>query len=110
MAGQRICRLEEIPDGEARGFTIAGEEGRRDIFVFRDGERVVGYVNSCPHAGSPLDWVEDRFMAPDDDLFQCATHGARFRTSDGFCVAGPCAGASLTAVPVTLRDGEVICG
>ncbi|MGH6959666.1 MAG: Rieske (2Fe-2S) protein [Dongiaceae bacterium] len=108
-SGLRLCRLDEIPDGEARGFIVADAGGRRSIFVFRDGERVFGYVNACPHIGSPLDWVEDQFMAPDGNLFQCATHGALFRTHDGYCVAGPCAGASLATAAVELRDSEVIC-
>jgi nitrite reductase/ring-hydroxylating ferredoxin subunit len=37
----------------------------------------------------------------------CATHGAVYRPDDGVCVAGPCVGASLTLLPVTL-DGEFV--
>ena len=37
----------------------------------------------------------------------CATHGARFRIEDGHCVAGPCRGARLTVVPISVRDGAV---
>jgi len=32
-------------------------------------------------------------------LIQCATHGALFLIESGECIAGPCAGQSLTALP-----------
>jgi nitrite reductase/ring-hydroxylating ferredoxin subunit len=51
---QRLCRLAEIPDQEAKGFTIEGAEGRLEILVYRTGAAVHGYINSCPHVGSPL--------------------------------------------------------
>ncbi|MEE8263379.1 MAG: Rieske (2Fe-2S) protein, partial [Gammaproteobacteria bacterium] len=41
-------------------------------------------------------WVPDQFLDETGNLLQCATHGALFRIEDGFCVAGPCTGASLT--------------
>jgi nitrite reductase/ring-hydroxylating ferredoxin subunit len=31
-----------------------------------------------------------------------------FRITDGYCVAGPCAGDRLTSVPVTVDAGEVV--
>lgn len=77
-----LCRLEEIPDGEGRGFE-AGGDGGDDIFVVRHGGRAHGYVNICPHAASPLDWVENRFMTLDKSHILCATHGAEFRIGDG---------------------------
>jgi nitrite reductase/ring-hydroxylating ferredoxin subunit len=77
MAGQRLCALQSIPDGEARGFTVETAAGPEDILVHREGDVVRGYVNSCPHVGSPLDWAPDRFIAPDGFHLMCATHGAR---------------------------------
>ena len=100
-----LCRLEEIPDGEARNFVV--DEGRRQVFVHRQGETVRGYVNSCPHTGTPLDWVENQFMTVDKQRILCATHGAQFRIDDGYCVFGPCEGDSLEPIPVALRDGVV---
>lgn len=108
-----LCRLEEIPDGTGRGFTLraggaAAGFAPLDILVVRQGEGVVGYVNSCPHARSPLDWTPDRFMSLDGRHIQCATHGALFEISTGLCVKGPCPGSFLTAVAVTVEDGRVI--
>jgi nitrite reductase/ring-hydroxylating ferredoxin subunit len=88
-AGTVLCRLDAIEDGAARGFTLDDAGGRPvDLLVARDGAAVHGYLNACPHVGTPLDWVPDRFMAPDGEHLACATHGALFRVSDGYCVAG----------------------
>lgn len=101
-----LCRLDDIPDGEGRGFEP--DDGGDGILVVRRGDRAYGYVNSCPHAASPLDWVENQFMSLDKSHILCATHGAEFRVEDGYCVLGPCRGKSLASVAVSVRDGEVI--
>lgn len=102
-----LCRLDEIADGTARGFAVGAGAARRELLVARQGERAYAYLNACPHVGTPLDWVPDRFMCPEGRHLQCATHGARFRVEDGICVAGPCVGARLTAVPVRLLAGAI---
>ena len=108
-AGLMLCRLDEIEDGEAKGFVLGEGAESTDILVVREGQCAFGYVNSCPHVGTPLDWNEDDFMSEDGDYLMCHTHGALFRIEDGFCVAGPCAGNRLTAVPVTVDEkGRVI--
>lgn len=106
---QVLCRLDEIPDGEARGFTVGSGAVQQDILVVRDGARVFGYVNVCPHTGTPLDMEPDSFMSDDGGYIMCHTHGALFEIADGACIAGPCAGDELTAVAITLDDqGQVI--
>ncbi len=101
-----LCQLEDITDGEGRGFEMDGGD---DIFVVRRGERVFGYVNSCPHLGTPLNWASDTFISEDSGLIICATHGALFEIEDGACVSGPCAGQSLESAPVTVdREGQVV--
>ena len=97
-----LCPLEAIEDGEAKGFALA--DGR-EIFVVRDGASVYGYLNSCPHQGTPLDWTPDRFISADSGLILCATHGAQFEIADGMCVSGPCEGDRLCPVSVAV-DGE----
>ncbi len=103
---RRLCRLEEIPDGEAKAFPVDGFE--YEVFIHREGHGARAFLNSCPHQGTPLDWVPDRFIAPDGEHFLCATHGALFGMADGACVAGPCIGAHLTAVPIRLEEGWVV--
>ena len=68
---------------------------------------MTGYVNSCPHTGGPLDWIEGQFLDLNGQYIVCATHGALFRIEDGHCLAGPCKGKGLTAVEVVVVEGEV---
>ena len=112
-----LCRLDDIPEGEARGFAVdpaelgePEEPGGRplDLLIARRGEAVFGYVNSCPHVGSPLDWTPDRFMSPDRRHLMCGTHGALFRIEDGFCVHGPCAGKQLRPIALVLSQDGVV--
>ncbi len=106
--GRVLCRLDDIEDCQAKGFTPGPGLEAREIFVVRQGARAFGYVNACPHLGTPLDWQVDRFIALDSGLLMCATHGALFQIADGFCVDGPCVRESLEPVPVIVDgDGRV---
>ncbi len=108
MTGQgadALCALTDIPDPGGKGFDL---DGRPPFFVIRAGDRVFGYLNTCPHQGTPLDWKPDTFLTYDKSLIQCSTHWARFRIADGECVAGPCVGKSLAPVAVCLRGADVI--
>ncbi len=106
-AGRVLCHLEDIEDGQGKGFTLGQGLEARELFVVRAGLRVFGYVNSCPHQGLPLDWQEDRFISEKTGLIMCANHGAQFEIADGFCVDGPCVGASAHSsqmrTPCSLR-------
>ncbi len=102
-----LCRIDDIADGTARGFT-AGTGGFVGLFAVRWGAAIHVYVNSCPHIGVPLDWAPDRFLNSRGDRIICSTHGAEFRITDGVCIQGPCLGEALETVPVLLRDGMVL--
>ncbi|MDE1149370.1 MAG: Rieske (2Fe-2S) protein [Azospirillaceae bacterium] len=103
-----LCRLDDIPDGQAKGISWGVGSAREDILVVRRGDAAYGYRNRCPHVGTSLDWTPGQFMSADGRHLHCATHGALFRVEDGFCVHGPCAGRSLSAVPVRVQDGAVL--
>ncbi len=107
-AARGLCRLEDIADGEAKGFTLGQGAAARDILVVRAGRRVFGYENRCPHQGLPLDWSPDRFICEETGLILCANHGALFEIEDGTCVSGPCAGDQLQAVPLGLDPDDRI--
>ncbi len=104
-----LCRLDEISDPGGKGFVSGEGAARREIFVMRKGGRVWGYENRCPHAGIPLDWQPDQFLDASKTLIQCATHGALFGIEDGFCVAGPCKGKSLTPIAVRVATSGLEC-
>ncbi len=108
MAGDVICCLDDIPDGEGKGFTVQTRAGEREIMVIRQGDQVFGYLNSCPHAWVQLDWSPDRFMNRDKTHIMCATHGAMFDIETGRCIVGPCRGDHLMAFPVTVHDGNIV--
>ena len=103
-----LCRLDAIADPGGKGLALPGPDGRpREIVVVRSGRAVWGYVNACPHAGTPLDFLPDRFLTADGTELLCGTHGARFALETGLCVAGPCVGRSLAPVCVRL-EGEMV--
>jgi nitrite reductase/ring-hydroxylating ferredoxin subunit len=111
LSSTPLCRLDEIAEPGSRGFRIGGGGGEtRAIFVVRQDGRVVAYENSCPHLGSPLDWVPDRFLDLEKRYILCATHGALFRIEDGLCLAGPCARKSLKPVPIKIKAGSIYLG
>ncbi|MGB5260109.1 MAG: Rieske 2Fe-2S domain-containing protein [Gammaproteobacteria bacterium] len=103
-----LCAFDELQDPGSKGITIMCDARPFDLFVVRQGGEVRAYLNSCPHTGGPLDWVEDQFLSIDRRYIQCATHDALFRWEDGTCVAGPCAGDALTALPAVIEEGEVL--
>jgi len=101
-----LCRVEEIADGESKGFPPA-PGGFTGLFAVRKGEKVFVYVNSCPHIGVPLNWRDDDFLTLDKVRIICATHGAEFKIATGECLYGPCAGDHLEAVTVDIREGVI---
>lgn len=102
-----LCKLDDLEDDAAKGFEVSLQNETVRIFVVRRAGQVYGYRNVCPHRGTTLDWLPDQFMDPERQYLQCATHDARFRVEDGYCVAGPCVGKRLTAVSVAVQDGNV---
>jgi nitrite reductase/ring-hydroxylating ferredoxin subunit len=103
-----ICALEDLADPGARGFTLGGGEWPLKGFVVRKAGSIRAYVNYCPHAGFPLNWQPDVFLAPGGHMIRCIMHGALFEIETGDCVAGPCLGDALQPLPVHVRDGYVV--
>lgn len=102
-----LCKLDDIPDGGAKGVVIGNGPDALDIILLRRGGDVFAYVNRCPHNGTPLETFPDKFLDQTGEILICSTHGARFRVKDGFCVKGPCEGSSLESCPVQVTDGVV---
>jgi nitrite reductase/ring-hydroxylating ferredoxin subunit len=100
--------LHELPDPGAKGFTMGAGDWPLRGFVVRRGQRVHAYVNHCPHAGFPLNWRPDAFLAPQAPLILCSMHGALFEIDTGACVSGPCAGLGLRTLPVRVERGYVM--
>ena len=103
-----VCRLDDLGEGGARGFSICAGDWPLRGFVVRIKDQVRGFVNSCPHARHPLNFKPHQFLTGDGALILCASHGALFEKLTGYCVAGPCAGQSLRTVPLEVADGYVM--
>jgi nitrite reductase/ring-hydroxylating ferredoxin subunit len=103
-----ICALSELPDHGCRGFSLGEGPWPLRGLVVRTAKGAAAYVNRCPHAGHPLNLKPHRFLTPDNALILCSSHGALFEKEQGYCVAGPCAGQSLTTIPIVLENGYVL--
>jgi nitrite reductase/ring-hydroxylating ferredoxin subunit len=103
-----ICRLDDLGESGSRGFSIGAGDWPVRGFVVRINDQVRGYVNSCPHARHPLNFQPNQFLTMDGALILCASHGALFEKSTGYCVAGPCAGQSLQTLSLEVSDGYVL--
>jgi nitrite reductase/ring-hydroxylating ferredoxin subunit len=104
---QRLCVLDDIPDGDARGFLPNARREDR-VFAVRRGECVHAYLNTCPHNWRPLDWAQDKFLNVPGGEIVCFAHGAHFRVSDGVCVSGVCEGERLIPVAVRIEQRTVL--
>jgi nitrite reductase/ring-hydroxylating ferredoxin subunit len=106
--GTDLCAFDELDDPGTRGFCFGEGRDRIEIFLVRKDGAVRAWLNVCPHAGQPLDARPGRFLTMDETQIICGGHAALFRIEDGLCTSGPCAGKSLTPVPVETRDGRVL--
>ena len=97
LASERLLHVRLAPDPNGRP--------REAIVVLDDHAQARAYLNLCRHLPIPLDAGSRNFLVQGE--IQCATHGARYRRSDGFCVSGPCRGTSLHALPVEISASLV---
>lgn len=106
---RRLCRLDDMPDGEAMALDVGLPDGEESVILLRQGEHVNAWLNICPHAGRRLDWAPGKFLIS-RGMLVCAAHGACFSLDNGECIGGPCRGESLRTVPVHVEQGEVVLG
>jgi len=121
-ADRRLAAVEEVPEDSTLLVTLrpvdaeAVDEGEGDVGESEDGSpeaeailtRAAGEVrafrNYCQH------WTDVR-LDKDDGAFVrngevfCQKHGATFEADGGYCNFGPCEGAVLEDVDVTV-DGD----
>lgn len=103
-----LCSLAELDETGSRGFAVGEGDWPLRGFIVKTHQGVAAYVNYCPHAGHPLNFRPNRFLTPDGNLILCGSHGALFERATGLCVLGPCAGQSLTKIPVDVTNGYVM--
>jgi nitrite reductase/ring-hydroxylating ferredoxin subunit len=108
--GTVLGPLAAVPEGRGREFLFGRGPSAFSMFVVRQGERVWGYLNLCPHFSLKLNQRADEFLNEDGTLIRCTRHFAEFRIADGVCVAGACEGSALDPVPVRVADGQIVIG
>jgi nitrite reductase/ring-hydroxylating ferredoxin subunit len=97
-----LCRFDDLPDGESRGFD-PWHAGQDSVLLVRRGARVFGWRDACPHhGGTPMAWRKDAYLNADRSRIVCAAHGAQFDIETGACTLGPCLGQGLQAVELVL--------
>ncbi len=105
---RQIAKVNEIPESGHRFIYRDGPFEEEGLLLRLPDGTVVAYKNECRHLPMPLDDREPRRLwDPSGSYLECSSHGARYRPADGLCIAGPCEGSHLRALPVHVRDGEV---
>ena len=123
-ADRRIGSVEEVPEDSTLLVTLrpvdpdAIDDGEGDIGADDDGRpeaeailtraagKVTAFRNYCQH------WTDVR-LDKDDGAFVrngevfCQKHGATFEADSGYCNFGPCEGAVLEGVDVSVDDDAV---
>jgi nitrite reductase/ring-hydroxylating ferredoxin subunit len=107
-----ICSVDAIADRRCMPFTLLrlDDDGRAvpwQIIILRWGKMFYGYVNRCPHQGSPLNFEANQFFDPTRRFLMCGRHGAHFDVKTGDCVEGPCAGQGLAPLELVVSDGDI---
>jgi nitrite reductase/ring-hydroxylating ferredoxin subunit len=106
----KLARLQDIPDGAAKGFDLHAE-GRDQLFVIRQGDEYHAWYNLCPHTGyegTSMAWKKDAYLNKAKTKIFCAAHGAQFEIQSGLCFRGPCLGQSLVKADVRLDEEGVL--
>jgi nitrite reductase/ring-hydroxylating ferredoxin subunit len=102
----RIAPVDGIPAETSLLFTVRDGFDREEAIVLELADGVIALKNSCPH------WTDVRFDSGDGatvrgDELVCQKHGAIFEVATGHCTHGPCKGATIEEIDVTVQDGEI---
>ncbi len=101
-----LCDAADVSEATGKVARYSDEPGS-EIILIRRGDNIYGYRNICPHAGRSLSWGPDQLLFTPAGHLVCTAHGATFEVDTGLCQAGPCMGAYLSAVAITINDGKV---
>jgi len=107
-ATRPLCRLDDLPEGGARGLDLNGD-GQVDAFAVRSDGVIRLWSDSCPHHRTPLPWRRDAYLNAAGNRIVCSAHGALFELDSGLCVQGPCLGERLSPIScVVTAAGDVV--
>jgi len=90
-----LCTSSALAEGASINLVV----GQQQILAVRRAGTAYVYANRCPHRQVPLNWRGRPLLPLQGSLIECAHHGALFQIETGECVAGPCEGDVLHALP-----------
>jgi nitrite reductase/ring-hydroxylating ferredoxin subunit len=104
--GSRIVAVDELPTDSTFLFTVRDGFDLEEAILLRLADGVVALKNYCPH------WTDVRLDSGSgaemrDGEVVCTKHGATFEADTGYCTYGPCEGATIEELDVTVADGAV---
>jgi len=98
MAFEKVCTLEDVGEGRAGRFEVAGIDV---IVVWPRGGAPGAFLDRCAHAELPLSsgWF-------DETVIICAYHGWRFDGTTGECISP--GGCRLVSFPLRLDGADIL--
>jgi 3-phenylpropionate/trans-cinnamate dioxygenase ferredoxin subunit len=99
MTIERLCSVQDLPDGQARLFVL----GDTPICVVRILDRVFAIGDTCSHAEISLSEGE---VLVDECEIECWKHGSSFSLETGEPLTLP-ATRPVPTYPVRIDDGDV---
>lgn len=106
--GSRVVSVSEVPDDSTFLFRVQenGSDEQQEAILVTLADGIACWLNYCQHfTHIKLDKGSGAEMR-DGELI-CTNHGAYFEEDSGLCTYGPCEGAYLREVAVTVSDGAV---
>jgi len=103
----RVAHIQKLRDQQTIKFKFRRDGISRAGFAALVEGQVVAYENVCRHIPISIDYGDNRFFTSDGKHIICQTHGAMYEPLTGFCMRGPCEGASLFKIPFEVRDEEL---
>jgi nitrite reductase/ring-hydroxylating ferredoxin subunit len=102
----RIAAVDEVPSDGSLLFTVRDGFDLEEAILVALADGVVALRNYCPH------WTDVRLDSGGGATVRngelvCTKHGATFDRETGHCTHGPCEGATIEQLDVTVRDGAV---
>ena len=104
----KICDLNNVKNNGSHGLSARINGILEKLIVVRRGKYTFVFKNSCPHIGAPLDLKPGQFLSLNKKNIICSTHGALFQIRTGLCIFGPCKGKYLEAVPICIKNNEIL--
>ncbi|AFK18389.1 (2Fe-2S)-binding protein [Haloferax mediterranei ATCC 33500] len=102
---ERICSVDDVPEDTTFLFRVCGDDDEeREAILVRTDDGIQAWLNYCMHLTHiKLDKGSGATMRNGEVI--CENHGAYFEADTGYCNYGPCEGAVLDDLDLTI-DGD----